>query len=243
MDFPYDEITEHCKAEYPNEACGLIVIFKGRYKYVPCKNVSNTPEEDFIIPTFDYAYAEDLGEIVAIVHSHPKGSSKPSQTDIASQKAHGIDWLIIGLNNNSMVDMEWLKGERQEAPLYGRNYTWHINDCGSFIRDFYKQEFNIDVPDFYRPEKFWEQGLEIYLEAYSKAGFYDITFNELEYGDVILFALGTHITTHGAVYIGDNKIAHHLLGRLSCRDVLGKYYLDRATRFLRHKDMKNAKNN
>lgn len=243
MDFPYDTIIEHCKAEYPKEACGLVVIFKGRYKYIPCKNVSNTPEQDFAIPTSDYAYAEELGEIVAIVHSHPTRDSSAGPTDMESQRVHGIDWLIIGMNNNESIDMCWIKGEKVVLPLYGRTYMWHVNDCGSFIRDFYRQEFNIELPDFYRPEKFWEQGLEIYLDAYEKAGFHEIEFKDLEYGDVILFALGTTITTHGAVYIGDNKIAHHLLGRLSCRDVLGKYYLDRATRFLRHKDRNNDKNN
>ena len=236
--FPYEEIIEYCKSESPKEACGIVILFKGGYKWIPCNNISTNPTNEFAIAPEDFANAEDMGEIVAIVHSHPNGSSTPSPNDVFCQKQHGVDWLIIGLKTEN--DIYWLKSEQKEIPLYGRKYIWHVQDCGSFIQDFYKQEFNINLPDFYRPEKFWEKGLEIYLDAYEKAGFYEIEMKELEYGDVILFALGTNITTHGAVYIGDNKIAHHLNGRLSCRDVLGKYYLDRATKFLRHKDMKNA---
>lgn len=241
IDFPYEQIIQHCKDQYPKEACGLVILFKGRYKFIPCKNISTKPKDEFAIAPHDFANAEDDGEIITIVHSHPSRDSSAGATDVASQQLHGIDWLIVGLNNNTNTDMTWLRGEKKELPLYERKYVWHVTDCGSFIRDFYKQEFNIELPDFYRPEKFWEQGLEIYLEAYEKAGFHEIKFRDLEYGDVILFALGTQVTTHGAVYIGDNKIAHHLSGRLSCRDVLGKYYLDRATRFLRHKDMNNVK--
>lgn len=237
-DFPYEEIIEHSKQESPREACGLVIILKGRYKYIPCTNAASPSSinDEFVISTKDYSAAEDMGEIVTIIHSHPLRDSSAGVSDIASQQKWGIDWLIVGLNGGASVDMSWLRGDKKVLPLYGRTYTWHVNDCGSFIRDFYKQEFNIDIPDFYRPEKFWEKGLEIYLDSYEKAGFHTIPFSDLKYGDVILFALGTHITTHGAVYIGDNQIAHHYRGRLSCRDVLGKYYIDRATRFLRHKD-------
>lgn len=238
MDYPYEQIIEHCKAEYPKEACGLVIVFKGKYKYIPCTNIvpATDVQSEFAISPIEYANAEDVGEIVTIVHSHPFRDGSAGPTDIVSQKKWGIDWLIVGLNNNTSVDLYWLKSNREELPLYGRPYTWHVNDCGSFIRDFYKQEFNIELPDFYRPENFWETGQEIYLEAYEKAGFHAISFAELQHGDVILFALGTHITSHGAVYIGNNQIAHHLRGRLSCKDILGRYYTDRATRFLRHKD-------
>jgi len=242
-DFPYEQIIEHCKTEAPKEACGLVIVLRGRYKYIPCENIAgDDADSEFAISPLDFAKAEDLGEIIAIVHSHPDRDASAGPTDIVSQKAHGIDWLIVGLNNGNSVDILWVKGDKQVLPLYGRPYTWQVNDCGSFIRDFYSQEFNIELPDFYRPEKFWEKGLEIYLDVCEKAGFHRITLQELEYGDVILFALGSSITTHGAIYVGDNKIAHHLNGRLSCRDVLGKFYLDRVTRFLRHKDIKNAKN-
>jgi len=242
-DFPYEQITLHCKEEYPKEACGIVSVVKGKYRYNLCTNISDTPQDDFCISPSEYAAIEDAGEIITIVHSHPKRDSSPSLTDKASHSKNGTDWLIVGLSRGESVDFTWLRGERVVLPLYGRPYTWHVNDCGSFIRDFYNQEFGIELRDFHRPARFWEKGLEVYLNCYESAGFRSIEFQDLKYGDVILFAIGSSITTHGAVYIGDNKIAHHCNGRLSCKDVLGKYYLDRATRYLRHKDMENVENN
>lgn len=240
--FPYEEIFEHCKQEKPNEACGIVVLFKGRYKWIPCENISQRPTTEFAISPLAFANAEDFGDIVAIVHSHPYGPSNPSGADIDCQKQQGIDWLIVSLDNTE-PSIYWLKSEKKEQPLYGRKYVWHVQDCGSFIQDFYKQEFNITIPDFYRPERFWERGLEIYLDCYREAGFHEIEMKDLRYGDLVLMALGTSITTHGAVYIGNNKIAHHLNDRLSCRDVYGKYYMDRTTKCLRYKDELNVKNN
>lgn len=235
--FPYEQIINYCKEQKPKEACGIVIVVKGAYKFIPCRNIADNSTRDFAIAPADFANAEDNGEVVTIVHSHPSRDASPSPTDIAMQKHQGIDWLIVGLGGAIESETCWLKSEKKEVPLYGRKYIWHVYDCGSFIRDFYWQEFNIELPDFYRPEKFWEQGLELYLDNYAAAGFTEISFEELKYGDLVVMALGTHITTHGAVYIGDNKIAHHLNGRLSCKDVFGRYYQARTTRYLRHKDM------
>lgn len=234
--FPYEEIFEYCKQEKPNEACGLVVLFKGRYKWIPCENVSARKTQEFAISPLSFAEAEDFGEVVAVVHSHPYGPNTPSGADKECQKMNGIDWLIVGLEDVDNPSIYWLRNEQKKPPLYGRKYVWHVTDCGSFIRDFYKEEFGIDLPDFYRPEKFWEQGMEIYLDCYKEAGFYEIEMKDLKYGDLVLMALGTSITTHGAVYIENNRIAHHLNDRLSCRDVYGKFYVDRTTKCLRYKD-------
>ena len=48
-----------------------------------------------------------------------------------------------------------------------------------------------------------------------------------------LMTIGANVPNHGAVYVGDNIIEHHLYGRLSSREVYGQFYRERTTHVLR----------
>ena len=42
-----DQILNHAKEETPKECCGLIIIRKGRTKYIRCKNIAELPKHTF----------------------------------------------------------------------------------------------------------------------------------------------------------------------------------------------------
>ena len=62
---------------------------------MPCRNISTDPE-GFEIDPKDTVKAERLGEIQAIVHSHPHGTADASEMDKRQMALHGLTWVIVG---------------------------------------------------------------------------------------------------------------------------------------------------
>ena len=206
----------HAKEQDPKESCGLLLNIKGKEKYFPCKNLSTYSQQCFIIDPDDFVKAEESGNILAVVHSHPITPPSPSQADKVSCEASGLPWYIV---NPKTEQWAYLEPSGYKAPLLGRNWVWGITDCWSLVRDWYKQEKNIDLVDYQRPidpEEFLKNPL---FEKYAKdTGFRELDSNEsLQKGDVLLMSILHPTLNHVAIFLGD-MVLHHLADRLSCRE-------------------------
>ena len=80
-------ITDHAKAEAPRECCGLLVELADGLDYWPCRNRSPLLGQFELHPA-DWADAEDVGTIKAVVHSHVVTSEEPSQADVQRSEEH-----------------------------------------------------------------------------------------------------------------------------------------------------------
>lgn len=233
------EARIHAVSEYPKESCGFFVDVEGDVVYVPATNVSDKPLEDFTISGRDYAEAEDLGTIMAVVHSHPDASPALSPADRRALEARSLPWYVLGVERGAdglpgVTETEWHAPTGQKYPLLRRPFVHGHLDCFSLIQDHYDQELGITIQDFPREPEWWNKGFNLYVEQFEKAGFREIDRRDIMTHDVILMQIRSPVTNHGAVYIGNHSIMHHLFERLSNREFLSDYFLDRATHFLRH---------
>ena len=232
---PHKEIEEYLRSNTQEEMCGLLIVFKGKLKFLPIKNTHIKPSEYFEITRKAYLEAGKIGEVVGVVHSHIRAPYSPSEADTTSQRVSGLPWLVVGLNEQEAV-FNWIESDYKKLPLFGRTYQWYISDCFTFARDWYFEEYGIVIEDVSYTENFWEHSGEPYLENLEKAGFVEVELKDIKFGDVILMRLadGYDTTTHAAIYLGGNTIAHHLPNRLSSTDMYNKRYMDRTTKIVRH---------
>ncbi|HGV0503528.1 TPA: C40 family peptidase, partial [Escherichia coli] len=91
-----DAIRQHVAAEYPKEACGLIVQSGQQQIFIPCRNIADKPEETFTLSPEDQLAARARGEIIMLIHSHPDVVRLvPSELDRIQCDWSGIEWGIM----------------------------------------------------------------------------------------------------------------------------------------------------
>ncbi len=249
-----DEIRAHAERVYPAEACGVLIKSAAGREYVPCANLATTPREHFQIDHKDMAAAEDRGEVLAIIHSHPDKAPTPSMADRVSCELHELPWGIVGWPGG---DFEWFKPAGFQAPLLGRDFSHGLLDCWAACRDWYAREAGLDLPNFERSDLWWEQkdGPSLYEDNFAAAGFYQVS--EAQRGDMLVLQVPTpgrecYFPNHAAIYLGDQPslnsepapalggfgpfIYHHMAGRPAAREIYGWSMASRVRLILRHKD-------
>jgi proteasome lid subunit RPN8/RPN11 len=224
-------IHAHAKAEFPRECCGLITINKGREQYRPCENLADDPDHHFILSPKDYAGAEEVGDIIAVVHSHPNRAPIPTHADLVCCELTGLPWVIVNWPVGTVYEFT---PTGYEAPYVGRDFHHGVVDCFSIIKDWYMRELGILLPDFPRDDGWWLKGGNLYLENFAKAGFVKMGEVPLEVHDVILMQMASPVPNHGAIYVGDGRILHHPHGRLSGHDIYGGFWRKCTWTILRH---------
>lgn len=237
------------KAEYPREACALIVAQGRKQIYFPCVNIADEPGEEFKISPDQYGEAEQIGDVIGVIHSHPDATSKESPRDRAMCDAMGIPWHILS----------WPEGDyrtitpRGETPLLGRPFVHGALDCWQVCADWYKRQYGIEFEKFAREDKWWrqEEGPSLYERAYADAGFYRVDVPQR--GDMIVMLCGRAFhPNHAGIFLGADPalpgevsdvfgpgpfMLHHMQGRPSEIIVYGGPWRDRERMILRHRQV------
>ena len=226
-------IREHAAKEYPRECCGLVIVVRGKARYVECRNIADS-DQHFVMHPEDYAEAEDIGEITAIVHSHCNVPATPSTPDRVGCEKSGKPWIIVSWPTG---DIQTLEPEGYEAPLVGREFHHGVLDCYALCRDYYKRTLDIALPDLPRDYEWWLKGQNLYIDNFESVGFVRVDPNTLREHDAILMQLASPVPNHAGVYVGDNKILQHVMHRLSSHDIYGGWYRKCTVAIIRHRSL------
>lgn len=221
----YPEIAAHMAAAYPREGCGLIV--DGRF--VPIENTAEDAEYEFTMPADTVLR---YPHIDAVIHSHPDGPDCPSEADMRGQLAMAVPWGLCTVSADKDVSRPWYWGADEfTPPLVGREFRHGpsgsdgAGDCYALIRDWYRLERGVALPEFPRSDGWWNDGLDLYAEHFREAGFREIPAAEARDGDVFFMKILSARENHAGIMTGDCQlILHHLSGRLSREEPMGRWH-------------------
>jgi proteasome lid subunit RPN8/RPN11 len=119
-----DEIREqlvgHAREEAPNEACGLVAFRDGvAERYLPGENMLASPYRFELRPRdpADF-FLEDEGFELAVFHSHPETTPRPSRTDVENIGLwEGRPYLILGLSTGELAGWRITQGRVEPLKL------------------------------------------------------------------------------------------------------------------------------
>ena len=133
---------------------------------------------------------------------------------------HGI--LLIQKQNNgvivNLVDINHL--------YWVDPWVWGVTDCWSLVKDWYKEEKNIELRDWDRPTTPEEFILNPLFETCAwRTGFRELRPEEKTMnGDLLFMSIGSPGLNHVAIFL-DGDVLHHLTDRLSCREPYSQWLL------------------
>ena len=229
-----DDFIKYAEEKAPDEACGLVAIIEGKKIFWPCKNIAEDQFEFFALDPEDWAECEDKGgEILGVVHSHPTGSSEPSDGDRASSEYVGYPYYIYSIEHKS-----WniVKPQGWKAPsLIGRTWIWAKQDCWNLVTDYFLEKKQIKLKHWERPKKIKAFTDNPYFEkVLTGSGFIEVEKDNIKENDVLLMQGPEQKLSHVALYLGNNLILHHEIKKLSCRELYDLDYIKGTEKVFRY---------
>ena len=210
------EILNAAEKTKPCEMCGLIVQSGRKVVFIQAENLAENPDDFFEISPESFIAAEEVGEILAVVHSHPNDEPYLSGADRQIHTKQSYPWVLATQGR--------LKTFRPCRHLRGRVFDYGKADCGTLVRDAFMLA-GLDLPDHNRTDMDADAAADYWQQHLSVCGFSKVPdgLKNLQAGDVILTELGGN-ANHAALYLGDGEILHHAYNQLSRREPFGNFW-------------------
>lgn len=123
--------------------------------------------------------------------------------------------------------------------LLGKAFEFGKQDCYTPIRDFYLDNYGIELPNYARPANFWEFGMDMYMDRFRKNGFSVLHCHpsELQVGDVFLMSIHADVVNHAGVLIERGRMLHHMVKQISTVVPYAGIWRNNTMAIVRHRDV------
>jgi proteasome lid subunit RPN8/RPN11 len=113
------ELEAHAADDAPNEACGLVVLREGRaVRYERGRNAAGSPYRFQLEIDPQIWFLEDEGYDLAVFHSHPTDSARPSRTDVENIGLwEGRPYLVLSRATGELAAFRISDGRVNPEPL------------------------------------------------------------------------------------------------------------------------------
>jgi proteasome lid subunit RPN8/RPN11 len=232
-----DVIREHALRDMPNECCGLIFQENGFYIARPVENVyepSKDRPERFRMPVNDVLSAIRSKALIAYYHSHTSDSSAFSLTDMAVANEFGLPAYLYCVGTD---EFRLYEPTGQKPGLISRPYVPMLYTCVSAVIDWFKEKYDIDLPEIEYTEADAISGRRIAsgIAEYFKNDFKPVS--KVRPGDIPLMLIKTHnYPNHVGVITPEGELFHHLYQKKSRIESFDGYYKKCSSVVFRYKN-------
>jgi hypothetical protein len=184
-------------------------------------------------PKFSSNYTDSA---VSIIKIDSESDLTLSESDRLEMNEKNLAFTIIGKTKDH--SKSYLPDRYLETVNYeNRIYLYGLLDCYTLIRDYFRNNYNIWIPaNIDRSFGWWHNGRNLYVDMYEQYGFKE-TSSSIKKDDVLIFRFDNGMPSHSAIYLGQGKMLHHMLGRFSCVENFDGTYKMGLVGVLRHGDL------
>lgn len=199
--------------ETQSEIAGFVLENGNLY---PCQNISTNPRKHFSINPIDYLKATYKSKIKIVYHSHNKSEefSEYDKVNLYNHKLRGVVYCKEKDVFNYFIP------ESYKNQYVGRAFEIGVCDCFSIVKEYYKNELNIEFPEFQRKDGWYQKSPNIIIENIPSR-LKRIDKDKIEKNDILLFdMLQNNKPCHMGIYMGNDLVLHHPRFRLSNIEVM-----------------------
>ena len=218
------------------EACGIFVLDNLEFSFIPIENTFLKGDKYFIGNYEIFSKYLINKKIFCLFHSHLADSVNPSDLDIEVSESLCLPSYIFSTSSKN----SFLYYPKTHTPpnLYGRIFIGHLQDCITFVKDFYLKELNINLNS---QNKDWGRkgnNSNDHLIASLNRLFDPIeNFSDVSYGDVLVFRPSIDQFFHLGIYLKNNNFAHHPYSMLSVRELITDHTWNQVYKVYRYKEI------